>query len=518
MFNKVQMSKPSRNNFDLRHERKFSCNMGELVPILCEEVVPGDSFKCNTETLVRLAPMAAPLMHRVNVYVHFFFVPNRLIWDNWETFITGGESGQEEPVKPYIRTTTKAHLKHGTLPDYLGFPTIPDEYGLFDNPVDMDALPFRAYWKIYNEYYREQNLEEEVDFGMDDGNYAFIGYQNIAHRCWEKDYFTSALPWLQRGGEVSIPVLGNANVIYNDDYTKKPTFWAAATGDPLTTTDKIETTGNTGEVKGDITSTKLVYDPMGTLEADLAGATGVSINDLREAVKLQRFLEKNARGGSRYIEIIRSHFGVTSSDSRLQRPEYLGGGKSPIVISEVLQTNETTNDSPQGNMAGHGIGVGNTHSFKKYFEEHGFVMGIMSVMPRSEYTNVMRKYHMRNDRLDYYWPEFAQLGEQEVIQKELNWVPDGALNETVFGYQSRYAEYKTVPSTVHGEFKDTLLHWHMARAFGSTPNLNKEFVTCNPTHRIFADTDIEEPKLYVQVYNNLKAKRPMPYFNNPSII
>ena len=504
IFKSVKNRRPQTSQFDLSHERKFSMNMGELIPILCEPVVPGDTFKMNTETMMRLAPMVSPVMHRVNVYCHFFFVPNRIIWDNFKDFITGGESGTESPVAPYFNFTGGS-IVNGSLHDYLGIAT-----GTVSNSQRVSALPFRAYSEIYNEYYRDQNLQAKVGISKADG-YDTTTNSSILKRCWEKDYFTSALPWTQRGGDVNIPLGDTAPIIKNPNNLYNPVL-RDGSGDPYQGNVSTNAAGNLGDGSG-----SMYFDPNHSLTTDLSDATSASITDLRRATKLQEWLEIMARSGSRYVEQIRAIFGVISSDARLQRPEFLGGGKQPVTISEVLQTSES-NTTPQGGMAGHGISVGNTMSFKKFFEEHGFVIGIMSVLPRTSYQQGTRRYYRHFDKFDYPWPQFARIGEQPVYGFELYndySVPNGELEDDVFGYQSRYSDFKYIPSSVHGEFKDDLDFWHMGREFGSKPNLNAAFVQSDPTHRIFAVSDPSEAKLYVQIYNNLKAIRPLPYYGTP---
>lgn len=515
IFNVVKRNSPKRNAFDLAHERKFSCNMGDLVPIMCEEVVPGDSFRNRTEFILRLAPLVAPMMHRVNVYTHFFFVPNRLVWDEWQDFITGGVDGTLSPVHPYITTgllDTVDGLDVGGVADYLG---------LHVNQADIpgsgtvNSLPLRAYQLIFNEFYRDPNLETELainkESGAEDTGDSII-LAALRKRCWEHDYFTSALPWTQRGNEVSLPLGTEAPLLY--DYTQGETVLRnTATGGIYAGTSPSNTQAiNDGDLRAD--GYTLDVDVTSHTTADLANATSATLNDLRTAVHLQRWLERNARSGSRYIEQMFSHFGVMSSDARLQRPEYLGGGKSPVVVSEVLQTGET-GTNPQGNLAGHGIAVGNTHEFKKFFEEHGFVIGIMSVMPRTAYGQGVRRFFTKTDKFDYFWPEFAHLGEQEVYTREI-WYDNDVADTDVFGYSSRYAEYKFVPDSIHGDFYGTLDHWHMARQFSALPQLNESFTRSNPTHRVFADTTPTNHKVYVQCYNDLKALRPMPTFGTPT--
>jgi hypothetical protein len=527
LFKQIVGVKPKRNAFDLSHERKFSMKMGDLVPILCEEVIPGDTFQLNTEVLMRFAPMVSPVMHRINVFTHFFFVPNRLIWSEWEDFITGGEDGQAMPVVPYkdIGTGSQAQLfKVGGLADYLGHASVSAGSG---ETVRLNMLPFRAYLKIYNEYYRDQNLQDEVPIGKGSGNDVITltnDVINLKTRAWEKDYFTSALPWAQKGDSILLPLGNEAPVTFNDAFNNSG-FWVAnETGDPEVTGDNLATRSNTGITYNVISNKDLSYSPGDTLIADLGDATATTINDLRRAVKLQQWLERNARGGSRYVESILSHFGVKSSDARLQRPEFLGGGKHPVTVSEVLSTSPSTSatttefeDTPQGNMAGHAVSVGNSHRFKKFFEEHGYVIGIMSVLPKTAYYQGTRRHFLKDDKFDYYWPELAQLGEQEVYEAEL-YDEMTSNRKNAFGYQSRYSEYKYVPSTVHGDFKESLDFWHMGRNFSNKPVLNEDFIKADPTHRIFAVQDTDVTKLYVQIYHNLKAIRPIPRFNNPSLL
>lgn len=513
IFDRIRITKPKKSVFDLSHERKFSMNMGDLVPILCLEVVPGDSFRLSLQQLVRMQPMLAPMMHRVNVTTHFFFVPNRLIWNEWEDFITGGDKGTAQPVFPTFSrsssiTKQQLGLLPGSLADYLGYPVSQLPANIEKLPK-FSQLPFRAYHLIWNEYYRDQNLQEEtnIDFGSGDVNLgATSATQNqwqframrLQKRAWEKDYFTSALPYAQKGQELSIPLTGDARVVAYDD------------GQPynlLLGDEQTQAKYNIITFKSGMTSRQIL--------ADMSDVSSAKINELRQAFQIQKWLEKNARGGSRYIEQILTHFGVKSSDARLQRPEYLGGGKTPVTISEVLQNSATEETSPQGNMAGHGISVGSTHSFKKSFEEHGFVIGLMSVLPRTAYFQGMPKIFDKTDRFDYYWPEFAHLGEQEVKLSELYYDPTGETNDKTFGYQPRYSEYRFVNDSVHGDFQSSLKFWHMAREFETEPALNASFVQANPTNRVFAVTDPQYPKLLVNTYANLQAVRPMPKYGNP---
>nr|QJB19832.1 MAG: major capsid protein [Microvirus sp.] len=509
LFNTIKLKRPKSNLFDLSHEKKLSCNMGDLIPIMVQEVVPGDKFKVNTEMLMRFAPMIAPVMHRINVFTHYFFVPNRLVYSDWEEFITGGPDGKSEPTFPTlsVQEGSKSLFLKGSLADYMGVP-IPPTSGTITKALGFNALPFRAYVEIYNEYYRDQNLQTRLEYNktgtIDGGDWATL--LTLRKRAWEKDYFTSALPWAQKSEEVLLPgtiayETGSASYLYDADDNE-----LADTAGNLTVdaNGKLNTPHEGGQV--------------GRIETE--GTLDVTINELRRATKLQEWLEKNARGGSRYIEQIFSHFGVKSSDARLQRPEYLGGGKSPVVISEVLQTSKT-DTSPQGNMAGHGISVGNANGFNKYFEEHGFIIGIMSVLPRTSYQQGFPRQLHHHTKFDYYFPEFAHLGEQEIYDYELfvDYLNTSGTYDPlrVFGYTPRYAEYKFNHSTVHGDFKDNLAFWHEGRIFNGPPVLNEDFIKADPSHRIFAVTDPDVHKLYVQLYNDVKAKRPMPKFGTPQL-
>lgn len=512
IFEKVSVPKQRRNAFDLSHEKKLTCKMGELIPVLCQEVLPGDKFTIKTEALVRLQPLLAPAMHRVDVTIHNFFVPNRLIWDNWEKYITGGEDGLDASIIPSltIEETKKDYFASGTLADYLGVPIVDPTKNIHENgELLINALPFKAYQEIYNEYYRDQNLEEPVDY------YQSPEEMILRTRAWEKDYFTSALPWAQRGAEVTLPLGTEAPVLLDTE--------AVQTGAGNQRMYDISLT----EIAGDVTTDAngllntnglpSYLDPDGTMKTDLTNATAITIEDLRRATRLQEWLERNARAGSRYIESILSHFGVVSSDSRLQRPEYLGGTKQAVVISEVLASVGLEN-APQGTMTGHGVSVGGGKPITRRFEEHGFIMAIMSVTPRSSYMQGVPKMFLRRDKLDFYWPEFSQLGEQEVKMNELyhEYYTDNQ-NDDTFGYQSRYAEYKQNPNQVAGEMRTNLSFWHFGRRFDQQPVLNNSFVKCVPTEAPWAVQDPSVDDLIIQLHHGIKAIRPMPYFNIPNL-
>lgn len=502
MFNKIKINRPGRNLFDMSHEKKLSMSMGELIPMFLQETVPGDKFRVNSEIFLRLAPMIAPVMHRVNVYTHFFFVPYRLIWEDWEKFITGGVDGTEAPAFPYISLAEADRnlVAVGTLADYLGVPAGESDITT-PNTYPISALPFRAYQLIWNEYYRDQTLQDPAGVLKTSGTITALekdAITTLRRRCWEKDYFTSALPFAQRGPAVQLP----ADIQYDTFLTLK------SGGNPAT-----------GPVTANNTSGAFLDNNGNAIDVENIDSLGVTINDLRRATRLQSWLERNARAGSRYVEQIFSHFGVKSSDARLQRPEFLGGSKQPVVMSEVLNTSGA---GVQGNMAGHGVSVGSGFNVNKFFEEHGFVVGIMSVLPRTAYMQGLPRIFNKFDKFDYFFPEFANIGEQEVKNREIYWNTDPAgenpaYNEETFGYQSRYAEYKFVNSSVHGDFRSNLNYWHMARLFGVPPTLNEDFVASDPTKRIFAVDDPNIDDLYVQIYHDFKAIRPMPVFGTPTL-
>lgn len=523
IFNSVKLRQPKRSTFDLSHENKLTCDFGQLVPIYTEEVLPGDKFKVSTESFVRFAPMIAPIMHQIDVYVHYFFVPNRIIWSHWQDFITGGRDGKAAPAMPIVNLST-ASMKNFPLFDYFGYQfggTPTEQYSR-----NYNSLPLRAYLKIFDDFYRDQNLSESLfsdtlfnNDGLDNSFWDLLSA--LRYRCLQKDYFTSALPWTQRGSQAVLPRLGQVPIVFDND--AGTTYVRSATGQ--TPSGNLRAFSSSTPVPGkalvgDATTTENDnIDNSENLRADLSEADPISINTIRRTVQLQAWLERNALGGGRYIEQILSHFGIRVPDYRLQRPEYLGGGKSPVVVSEVLQTGSSSTTSPQGNMAGHGISVGNSNAFTRSFDEHGYVIGIMSILPKNGYFQGVPRNLLKFDKLDYAFPEFSQLGEQEVYTEELYNSSDIHRGQ-IFGYQSRYAEYKHHRNEIHGDFRDTLEFWHLATKYQTQPYLNAEFVSSNRPidfNRIFAVTDKDYNHLWVELYNHIKIKRLLPYYGTPNL-
>lgn len=526
IFSTVPAPNPKSNKFNLSHERKMSFSMGDLVPCLVKEVLPGDVWRVSSEMMARFAPMLAPIMHRVDVRIEYFFVPNRLVWNQWENFITGGKNGTSEPVPPYLLLDngTKTYGAVGTLWDYMGLPIVDGHVTWNNNATRINLMAFRAYQLIYNEYYRDQNLSQNLfegvitlDGGIVSGTDERNNTMQLRKRAWEKDYFTSALPYAQRGAPVELPI----DVAIDWGYKTISDILTSA-GTPALSEQLLGTrTGVTtdGELVVNKQSPTVGNDRgrIENIEQIEADATSLTINDLRVSIALQQFLEANARGGSRYIEQIMSHFGVRSSDGRLQRPEFLGGGKSPVVVSEVLQTVGDETD-PLATMGGHGISVGHQNRFQRRFEEHGHVIGIVSILPRTAYQDGIPSMWTRFSKLEYPFPLLANLGEQAIKNQELyfNPVQTQAVSVAPFGYTPRYADWKYCPSSVHGNFRGNLDFWHMGRKLTSAPALNESFVMSNPTTRIFAVEEADE-YIYSQMHNRCDVLRKLPYFGVPGL-
>lgn len=513
-----------RSKFSLSHYVLKTCKMGYVLPVGLVEVLPGDSFRHATSVFMRLAPMLAPVMHPVTVRIHHWFIPTRLLWDDFEDFITGGPANTDVSEFPTI-TAPSGGFAVGSLADHLGLPPKIDG-------VEVSALPFRAYNLVYNEWYRDQDLETEKALSLESGPDTTTATDLL--RCdWERDYFTTARPWPQKGPDVSVPVNSSMNglkvegngqpvfsvgqpggskqwmkLMLGQNYTeadggKLPNF--AAGGAPL----RVGAYPNSGEAFKDSLRWQ---DPALKVTGDSSTGELGSINSLREAFALQRFAEHRAMYGSRYVEYLR-YLGIKASDARLQRPEYLGGGKQTIQFSEVLQTAEGTD--PVGTLRGHGIAAMRSNRYRRFFEEHGFVLSIMLVRPKAIYMQGIPRSWLRRVREDFFQTELQNIGQQEVYTKELYGAAsageDGGLK--VFGYQNRYDEYRGHESYVCGEFRDILDYWHLARSFGNEPVLNADFISATPSERIFAAQ--QNDQLYCMINHSLQARRLMSKFGNP---
>lgn len=512
-----------RSKFSLSHYVLKTCKMGYVLPVGLVEVLPGDSFRHATSVFMRLAPMLAPVMHPVTVRIHHWFIPMRLLWDDFEDFITGGPTNTDVSEFPTI-TAPSGGFAVGSLADHLGLPPKIDG-------IEVSALPFRAYNLVYNEWYRDQDLETEKALSLESGPDTTTATDLL--RCdWERDYFTTARPWPQKGPDVSVPVnIGSAGIVSDGNGVEL----YCPTGNGVgSNSDRAYLGMNRNEPPTDSSWNALLRVTKANSTAwgsDVSGSVGfgpdgtpvkgfrisedsgsVNINSLREAFALQRFAEHRAMYGSRYVEYLR-YLGIKASDARLQRPEYLGGGKQTIQFSEVLQTAEGTD--PVGTLRGHGIAAMRSNRYRRFFEEHGFVLSIMLVRPKAIYMQGIPRSWLRRVREDFFQTELQHIGQQEVYTKELYGAApageDGGLK--VFGFQNRYDEYRGHESYVCGEFRDILDYWHLARSFSNEPVLNADFISATPSERIFAAQ--ENDQLYCMINHSLQARRLMSKFGNP---
>lgn len=492
-----------RDKHSLSFTRILTCNQGELVPVGCFEALPGDTIQHSTSLLLRTSPLITPVMHPVYTYLHHWFVPNRLIWTDWEDFITGGDDGLNASVHPTITVNSGSGWAVGSLADYLGVPT-----GVDDLPVS--ALPFRAYAKIYNEFYRDEDLITELTVAEASGADATTN-TTLQMACWQKDFYTVLRLTPQKGTAVSLP-LGTSATVKTSNATlltgaqnEMKMLIAAAGGTPTAGASiGVSAASALGQSGSGGTFANAMYPS--NLYADLTTATAATITELRRALAIQRYEEMRSQYGSRYVEYLRAAFHVKSSDARMQRPEYLGGGKTVIQISEVLQSSVNASGTPLtgvGNMAGHGIGAMRSNRYRRFIEEHGIIISLMCVKPLTIYASGLPKMFSRTTKFDYFQKELQHVGQQEVYNKEVRWAhatPNG-----IFGYGDRYDEYKHGFSGVSGDFRTTLNTWHMARIFASDPTLNADFIKADPTNRIYQSTSTDQ--LYVMAHHSIQARR-----------
>jgi len=532
-FSQVPRAEIQRSRFDRSHGFKTTFNAGYLVPFYVDEALPGDTFNCRVTTFARLATPIVPIMDNMFCDLFFFAVPYRLIWDNWQKF-NGEQVDPGDPTDflcPQMATPALGWALMG-LGDYFGLPT------LIPGLPTVNSFHFRAYNLIWNEWFRDQNLQDSVVVDRDNGPDDPADY-NLLRRGRRHDYFTSCLPWPQKGPAVELPLGSTAPVIHVADSTGMQPVWRYIGNPPTVPTvlkDIFSTPavtsppGYNGAVAGETTGVyaALSLDPDGTLLADLSTATAATINSLRQAFQIQRMYERDARGGTRYTEIIRAHFGVVSPDARLQRPEYLGGGSTRIGISPVAQTSSTgtvdvPTSTPQGNLAAIGTFSHSGDGFTKSFTEHCVLIGMLSVRADLNYQYGINRMWSRQTRFDFFWPALAHLGEQAVLNQEI--YAQGTGHETenvgVFGYQERFAEYRYKPSVISGQFRSSspgsLDIWHLAAEYSSLPALNDTFIQDNPpVDRIIAVED--QPQFLLDCYVKLNCARPMPVYGVPGMI
>lgn len=544
LFSQIPRAQISRSVFDRSHAWKSSFDSGYLVPFLVDEVLPGDSYKVKFNFLARLSTPIVPTMDNLFLDTFYFFVPYRLLWKHWEEF--NGEQKYPGASTDYLVPQTTAPndkgFEVGSLEDYFGLPT-----GV--KGIKANELATRAYALIWNEWFRDENLQNPINLstfaeistaaGLDDvglGDAGFIGQHKLLRRGKRHDYFTSALPWPQKGPGVELPLNGNANIIRDGD---KP----FALGDASNTYSVgFSYNGQRGQlskqlVSGDVAGTNKFAQGTGSdltapllgyaggLVADLSSVTAATINSLRQAFQLQKLYERDARGGTRYTEILRSHFGVVSPDSRLQRPEYLGGSESPVIINPVVQnsaTGSTGAETPQGNLAAYGLASSTSanHGFTKSFVEHGIIIGLLNVRADLTYQQGIPRMFSRRTRFDFYWPVLAHLGEQAILNKEI-YAQGTSADDDVFGYQERYAEYRYFPSMITGKLRSTdpqsLDVWHLSQKFDSLPKLSAQFIQDDPpVSRILAVQN--EPQFIIDSYVEMKCARPMPVYGVPGLV
>lgn len=511
-FSRVPHVDIQRSTFDRSHGLKTTFDAGYLIPIFYDEALPGDTFQLQTHAFCRLATPIHPIMDNMYIETFYFAVPFRLVWDNWEKFC--GQQDNPGDSTDYLIPQTTTTVVNSTLYDYFGVP----------NGVALTFNNFmgRAYNLVYNEWFRDENLQDSVVVDKGDGPDTPADYV-LLKRGKRHDYFTSALPWPQKGDAVNLPLSGTAPITGMGKASQTFSYPSQSVYD---STGANPTYASSARVDGGaaIGQFYVEEDPDNTgypnIAADLSQATATTINALREAFQIQRLLEKDARGGTRYTEVIRSHFGVTSPDARLQRPEYLGGGKTRVGIDPIPQTSSTDGTSPQGHLAGFGTAGFSHNGFNKSFTEHTVIIGMACVFADLTYQQGLNRFFSKQTKYDYYWPALAHLGEQAILNKEI-YAQGTSDDDLTFGYQERYAEYRYKPSMVTGQmrssFAQSLDTWHLAQDFTTLPALNASFIEENPPiDRVTAV--VSYPNMLGDFYFKLKCARPMPTYSVPGLI
>lgn len=502
-FSQVPDAQIPRSSFDRSHGHKTTIDVDYLYPIYLDEALPGDTFNLNMTGFARLNTPIFPIMDNMFMETFFFEIPMRIVWDNFRKFMGERYPDPDSSIDYTVpqAVATAASNDVGLLSDYMGIPTNIDG-------LTYSNLWHRAYNLIWNEWFRDQNLQNSVTVDTDDGPDDPANY-TLLKACKKHDYFTSSLPWPQKGDSVDLP-LGTTAPITTD----------AATSGVMVIESSVNagghaTLGSAGAnvISNNSSGPENVY-------ADLTNATAATINQLRQAFQIQKLLERDARGGTRYIEIIRSHFSVTSPDGRAWRPVYLGGGRSPVNVSPIAQTSSTDATTPQGNLAAMGTSVLNNHGFTKSFTEHSLIIGLVCVRADLTYQQGLNRMFSRSTRYDFYWPALSQIGEQAILNKEI-YAQGTSVDDDVFGYIPQYDEYRYKPSLITGKMRSDAAQpldaWHLSEEFGSLPALNSTFIESNtPIDRVVAVTD--EPDFLLDTYFNLKCARPMPLNGVPGMI
>ncbi len=543
-FAMIPQANIRRSVFDRSHVYKTTFNEGQLIPYFVDEVIPGDTFTLNPVEFCRLATPVVPFMDNIYIESFFFFVPSRLVYDKWVN-LCGEQENPEDSTDYLVPTVSLSGDMTNKIPDYMG---IGCATGSFNN-ISVNCLPFRAYWLIWNEWFRDENLQKSVKVSKGETNTVLepmgqstpnpnyglpSGVSNWfdpAPRGKRYDYFSGALPWPQKGEAVDLPLGGSADIVTNDQDILMSSGTSVESGSqstfsnlPLIGSSTPASIRNYSQASGYNFSqngfSTLRFGSQTGLKVDLTSTTPITINTLRQAFLLQRYYEIDARGGTRYTEKLQAHFGVTNPDARLQRPEFLGSHSSMMNINPVTQTSSTDSTTPQGNLAAFGLNAQRYHAFTKSFSEFGYVIGLINVRADLTYQQGVNKMWLRSDVLDFYWPSFAHLGEQTIQNIEI-YCQGNDDDKKVFGYQERYAEYRYKPSLITGQFRSTYSQpldiWHLSQKFASLPTLSDEFIQDHPPiSRVVAVPSY--PHFLLDVKFNLKCIRPMPMFGIPGMM